>query len=403
MAEPTCTTEAPHTIGKTYATLTGVLVDDGGHACVYRFWYMAYKSRTWHTTPWGSCGAPGSTFSAVITPASVVNNYDYFAQVANEDGQDDGLTLRFWFRWASPPHDGSPFLVLDVTIVGPWSTWIITMTTDISCHLTLHVDNNVPFRRKGEHFKRGVVYMHTPLTYFTPKWHLEQQETGDSRVHTFLWSCPKPYGRYTIQATGTNDGRLSPSKSPFFYFACKPEPPPVETSDQCIWARSNTGYFRSWNAGSQTFRPDHPYPLHTIAIRINQYSLERKGYVAIKLTRAGGACWSEHVIWSTEEWSRNLPSPGSKTWSFFRVGSIPLEAGVTYRILVHTVRDWYYYTNGDWKRDDGKAAMRCWTSDTLHDYPRGTCWYYCNIRDSSGEWRDYGVDMNFICYEVTPG
>lgn len=320
MAEPTCTTEAPHTIGKTYATLTGVLVSTGGKACVYRFWYMDSKRRrytwpegreilTWQTTPWQSAGAPGSTFSAVITVPRPHNSYDYFAQVANEDGQDDGLTLHFWFRWKSPPHDGSPFLAYNVTIVGPWDAWVITMHTDISCHLTLHVDNNVPFRKTGEHFKRGVVYMHTPLTFFTPKWALEQQETGDSLVHTFLWSCKTPYGRYTIQATGTVDGRLSPSKSPFFYFACKPAPPPVPTLDKCLgpWAGWHAAQW--WNAAGQTFCPDHDYRLARLHLGLNQRDLDRKGWLLVKVTRVGGTCWTEPVLWSTRLWSHNLPPP----------------------------------------------------------------------------------------------
>ncbi|MBA7569319.1 hypothetical protein ES708_11058 [subsurface metagenome] len=410
MAEPTCTTEAPHTIGKTYATLTGVLVDDGGHACVYRFWYMDSKRirytwpegreiLTWQTTPWQSAGAPGSTFSAVITVPRPHNSYDYFAQVANEDGQDNGLTLHFWFRWKSPPHDGSPFLTHNVTIVGPWDTWVITMHTDISCRLTLHVDNNVPFRKTGEHFKRGVVYMHTPLTFFTPKWALEQQETGDSLVHTFLWSCKTPYGRYTIQATGTVDGRLSPSKSPFFYFACKPAPPPVETSDQCTRDFSEGGYCQWWNANSQTFCPDHDYTLIGISLRLMQNDILRKGPYRVYVRRRTGDCWASPVLWTTFEWAQSLPPPHSRAWTYYPVSGVPVTAGVTYDIAIVCQPGWTYWNGSEWKPGDQYMGIKYWRAGLPDCYPRGTGWYNCNFRDSSGSWRDKGDDINFICWQ----
>ena len=400
MAAPTCTTEAPTLIGKDFVTFNGVLVDTGGKACVVRFWYKRRDWPNWSTTPWQSGGTDGSPFSYDLIDPTVHGQHEHYAQVANEDGQDDGLILRYWYRWKITAYDGSPFLVWNVTKTGPFGQWAIVLQTDIPCHLTLWVDNNVPYRKTGEHFKRGVVYMHTPMTFFTPNWQLAQDESGDSITHTFLWTCQKPYGKYTFQATGTVDGRPSPSKSPFYYIACKPAPPPVATSDRCTDPAANTGYYQWWNAGSQTFTPDHDYNLHSISLRLNQFELTRKGMLCFRVVRAGGNCWAETVLYQHYSMSTSLPPPGSKDWTTWPVAGIPLTAGVVYRIVVFTYPPWYYWDGSKWVQWDGGAALRAWVQHLYECYPRGTRWYNCNIRDSSGAWRDSGYDMNFICYEA---
>lgn len=299
-----------------------------------------------------------------------------------------------------PPHDGSPFLAYNVTIVGPWDSWVITMRTDISCRLTLHVDNNVPFRKTGEHFKRGVVYMHTPLTFFTPKWHLDQQETGDSRDHTFLWNCKTPYARYTIQATGTVDGRLSPSKSPFFYFKCKPAPPPVPTSDKCLGPWTGWHFAQWWNAAGQTFCPDHSYALTRLHLGLNQYELTRKGWLRVMITRPGGTCWTEPVLWSTELWSGNLPPPKSYTWFTLNVPNLPLTKDTWYRIVVHAFAEWAAFYNDSWHWAIGNGALAMWHGDNPDCYTRGTMVYGCDFWRSQYGYRTSPEDLLFQCDEA---
>jgi hypothetical protein len=226
MAAPTCTTEAARTIGMTYATLEGVLVSTGAKPCLVRFLYRCSKTKVLYTTPWQSGGADGSPFSAVINVATTCHSYRYLAQVANDDGHGEGRMLHHRSPSKPPAPDRSPFLVRSAEKAGPFGVWTIILTTDVPCHLSLFVDDNVPCHTNTEHFKRGIAYMHTPLTFFAPKWKLVQAERGDSITHTFLWHCRKPDGKYTLQATGTVAGRLSSRKSPFYYIACKPEPAP---------------------------------------------------------------------------------------------------------------------------------------------------------------------------------
>ena len=399
MAAPHATTEAPTLVGKDFATMHGVLTDTGGLPTEVRFLYRTRDWPTWYATAWTEFGSAPTLFYSPVTGLVPQGMKEYMVQARNADGQFDALIVRYWLKWRIDAFDGMPFLAYLYSATGPYEDWLLFLKTDVHCHMTMHVDNNVPFRKTGEHYKRGIVYMHTPLTFFRPEWHLDQVEPGDSLAHTFHWHCKKPHGKYTFQGTATTWGRLSPSKTPFYYIACKPTPPPIETSDQCTFPASNTGYCQEWNVVSQTFRPDHDYTLQSFSLRLNQYSLERKGYVRISLHRSGGDCWSEQLLWHTDEWSLSMPAPGSQAWTNWAVGGIPLEAGVTYRICISAYGEWWYYSSGIWKRGDGRAAMKRWTTDTSHLYPRGSSWYFCNFRDQEGTWRDYGVDSNFICWE----
>ncbi len=309
MAAPQVTTEAPTLIGKEFVTFNAVLVSTGGKACVGRFWYTHERIRGWSASPWQSLGGDGSSFDYAYSTATPKGQHEYWAEVANEDGSDVGLVLPFWFKWKQPPYDGSPFLAYQYQAVGPYENWTITCRTDIACHMTMWFDNGVPYRKTGEHFKRGKVFLHTPLIYFRPKWAVLQEEAGDTITHTFKWQCKKPYGKYYHQGTAYVDGRLSPSKTPFYRVSCKPAPPPVETSDQCTSPDTNAGYAQWWNAMSQTFCPDHDYTLSSVSLRLNEYP-ERRGWYFVKVVRVDGSpCWAEPILWSCYKWSPTLPPP----------------------------------------------------------------------------------------------
>ena len=309
MAAPHATTEAPTLVGKDFATMHGVLTDTGGLPTEVRFLYRTRDWPAWYASPWTEFGSAPTLFFSPVTGLTPQGMKEYMVQARNADGSFDGFIVRYWMKWRIDEYDGSPFLAYHYTATGPYEDWTLSLTTDIFCHMTMHVDNNVPFRKKGEHYKRGIVYMHTPLTFFRPEWHLDQVEPGDSLAHTFTWHCKKPYGKYTFQGTATTWGRLSPSKTPFYYIACKPTPPPIQTNDQCIFAYHNTGYCTAWNVNSQQFQPDHNYTLSSISLRLNQHSLELKGYFNIRLTRFGGDCWAEQILWQTDEYSLNMPPP----------------------------------------------------------------------------------------------
>ncbi len=399
MADPQVTTEAPTLIGKDFVTFNAVLVSTGGKACVGRFWYTREHWQGWSPSPWQSLGGDGSSFSHDHTDSTPKRQHQYWAEVANEDGMDTGLVLPFWFKWKHPPYDGSPFFAYQYQAVGPYENWTITCKTDIACHMTMWFDNGVPYRKTGEHFKRGVVYMHTPLIYFRPKWAILQQEPGDSRTHTFYWHCKKPYGKYYHQGTAYVDGRLSPSKTPFYRIKCKPTPPPISTNDQCATADSSGGACQEWNVTGQTFTPDHDYTLSSISLRLHQW-LDRRGFYYVKLLRVQGAnCWAEPVLWKSRQYSRLLPSYLSKEWTNFGGVGIPVQAGVAYRIVVHTDGWWDAYYSGAWHPGINYGAIWWWQSHNPNCYPRGRHCYNCDFRDSRGTWSYSDMDMNFVCWE----
>lgn len=402
MADPQVTTEAPTLIGKDFVTYNAVLVSTGGKACVGRFWYTRQRYRGWEVSPWQSLGGDGSSYSLAYSTDTPKGLHEYWAEVANEDGMDTGLTIPFWYKWRQPPYNGSPFFPFRYQAVGPYEVWTISCQTDICCHMTMHFDNGVPYHKTGEHFKRGKVFLHTPLIYFRPKWSVEQDEPGDSQTHTFHWECKKPYGKYYHQGTATVDGLLSPSKTPFYRIKCKPTPPPIETSDQCLNPTNRGGYCQYWNAASQTFRPDHDYRLAGFEIRLFQFDVLRKGPLYVYLTRVGGNCWAEQVLASKHFWSQGLPPPKSQAWTYIETGGVQLTAGTDYRIVIVGQPGWTYWDGSQWKPGDLYMALGFWFDIDPDAYTRGERWYNCNFRDSSGSWRPSGYDLNFKCWE-SPG
>ncbi|MBA7583530.1 hypothetical protein ES708_25475 [subsurface metagenome] len=400
MAAPHATTEAPTLVGKDFATMHGVLTDTGGLPTEVRFLYRTRDWPTWYASPWTEFTSAPTLFFSPVTGLTPQGMKEYMVQARNADGQFDALIVRYWMKWRIDAFDGQPFFPYNYTATGPYEDWVLFLNTDVHCHMTMHVDNNVPYRKTGEHYKRGIVYMHTPLTFFRPEWHLDQVETGDSLWHTFHWHCKKPYGKYTFQGTATTWGRLSPSKTPFYYIACKPTPPPIPTLDKCLGPWSGWHFAQWWNAAGQTFCPDHDYRLARLHLGLNQYSLTKKGWLRVMITRQGGTCWSEQVLWSTDIYSTTLPDPNSYTLHTFNTGNIPLTKDTWYRIVVHSFGDWGSFWQGNWTWHYANAALAMWHGNNPDCYTRGTMVYGCNFRTSSGGYTTAPSDLLFQCDEA---
>lgn len=110
-------------------------------------------------------------------------------------------------------------------------------------------------------------------------------------------------------------------------------------------------------------------------------------------------CWLAPILWSEEIWSLDLPSPGAKMWVTLNItGGIPLKAGKTYRITIHTIGDppWEWWDGDEWKEEPSYAAIQCW-GNTAGGYGGGERYYGCNYGGSSGSWTD-GGDLTFRVY-----
>ncbi|MBA7687030.1 hypothetical protein ES703_95490 [subsurface metagenome] len=108
------------------------------------------------------------------------------------------------------------FAVLDIKQEYPPSSILITITTDVPCHLTCYITDKEPQIHKTSRNQRGLTLLWGVYYCFVAWTPLEQIEWGDTLIHTFLitpWlSCETKW----VAFRGTVAGELSPSVSCIF-------------------------------------------------------------------------------------------------------------------------------------------------------------------------------------------
>lgn len=153
--------------------------------------------------------------------------YPYGIRLSTEDKgetwtdhiSDDHL----FFIWGTPPAPPPPppppddrWALLNIEqqiILGGYK---IVLTTDRPCHLWLYWSNHPPWVHREATTRRGLTLPWDAYWCYVA-WHkIEQQEPGDTLIHTFTWgewqSCQTKYFRFH----GTIGGVESPSDSPIF-------------------------------------------------------------------------------------------------------------------------------------------------------------------------------------------
>ena len=277
--------------------------------------------------------------------------------------------------------------------------YMLIFTTDNACHLYMRWTLIEPQMHIIPRYRRGVWLFDDKRFCFVSYHENEQEEAGDTLVHTFIktdWPVCQTRWFYFV---GTKQAEQQPSTSPIFTKHRDYVPPPEPTSDCQSLHENNWGFCQYWNAGSQTFTPDHAYTLKTIRLMLNQNATTRIGRYIVKLTRVNGVPWEEEVLWSEVRWSTELPLPGEAEWVDFEAVDTPLLEGVTYRIVVHTIFGWLWWNGTEWVLQEAGAAMRWWyAGETAYD--RGWAWSGANFRDETTGWSKLGIDNDFtFCVE----
>ncbi len=280
-------------------------------------------------------------------------------------------------------------------------TVIITMITDIASHVFIRVSDN-PSRIHTKSVKRrGTDFMSELRFCFTVYEDIEQLEPGDTTTHTFIvpdWPyCTTKYFYFWGSVDGVTCVSTSP---PFHYHNSYTYIPPVLTSDKYTLSWAGSHIAQGWNAHSERFTPDHDYTARRISLVTCQYDANRRGPYVVKLTTVGGNCWEEEILWSQEGYSTDLPFLGDETWQDYEPVDIPLTADVQYRIVIHTIPDWYYWFSPNWLLYNSQAALRSRWGMVAPLYPRGVRFYGCNISGGSGSWtQSSGTDLCFKVWE----
>jgi len=100
---PTVTTSAATLVEETTATLNGVVTNDGGDACQYRFQYDTNSGEPYvYNTGWTGSKTSGQSFSAAISGLSKGTEYYFRAQCKNSAGTSSASELTFLTKPDAP-------------------------------------------------------------------------------------------------------------------------------------------------------------------------------------------------------------------------------------------------------------------------------------------------------------
>ncbi|GAI98777.1 unnamed protein product, partial [marine sediment metagenome] len=218
----------------------------------------------------------------------------------------------------------------------------VVAVTNVACHLWLRWSTEKTGKHMDAVVRRGMVTREVPRFCVVSYNDVEQDEEGNTITHTFQVT-PWPYCETRwYYLWGTMYGEATPSVSPIFKYHREQPPGPIPTSDwQDTWDNLNHPC-QYWNAGSQTFTPDHDYNAVAIELVQSQYP-KRKGPFVVKLQElAADGCWTANTLRSVNGNSLDLPEWLSEDWHLYEFAAVPLLNGVTYRITAHTTPGWWY-------------------------------------------------------------
>jgi len=103
ISAPTVTTNAATSVEETTATLNGVISNDGGEACQYRFEYDTHSGEPYtYNTGWTGSKTTGQSFSASISSLAKGTTYYVRAQAKNSAGTASGSELTFLTKPDAP-------------------------------------------------------------------------------------------------------------------------------------------------------------------------------------------------------------------------------------------------------------------------------------------------------------
>lgn len=272
MAKPTILTGPPSSITPDNFLANSILTSDGGHPCELSFQYYRRKTE-WppYYTPWEGPFTSYHAYSKLIATPLEWYSVKYIAMARNEEGYAGGNWVLLWLRNTPPEVYGIPWLIINqqVSNADLQITWVCT--TDIGCHLTIRVSDKPPYKASELHEKRGTVYYHGTKVKFDWTHEYTQQESGDTLVHTFIFTVPEYNRTYWWYARGTVDGEISSSRSPFFnYYVYKFIPPPGLINAQSNCFRSDDRVYAGLYQGVTFFTPAHTYRLTTINLKLSK-------------------------------------------------------------------------------------------------------------------------------------
>ena len=222
MTAPIVISEGATNITTKKATLVGTVRAMGGLPTTAWFHYAPGPLFLNSSTPSVTITQAWQSYSLEVD-VSVTTFINRFRAVAgNTDGVSFGDYIKYWVPQPGKDQEGSPFYIRQREVEWADRDLTLYLWSDVPTTLRLRVSKRPPWKKRGFHFKRGRVFHHSPIVHWAWSWEIPQQEVGDVELHTFTIPYPDQYNTLWMQATGWVDGKISPSRSPFFRYSYTP-------------------------------------------------------------------------------------------------------------------------------------------------------------------------------------
>lgn len=264
--------------------------------------------------------------------------------------------------------------------------FIITTRTDVACHQWLRHTLKPPWSHPKPVLIRGIFMYNDARFCFVAYDDLEQDEPGDTIVHTFTWPgwthCQTRYFYFWA----TKDAWWSPSTSPIFkkHYSTPPPMVKVEYHEAPLDDAAGLayGYFHA-----QSFTPQEDFECTRLSLPLRRRFANTDGIWHIQIRTNDDWHPSQTVIWETIMNVGAMPIHPDWAWFHFSVPALPLLTGVPYWIVCFRT-DWtLWWSYPHIMGDPGNL------------YPRGE-YLYSSL--SAGPWQGHAenFDHGFITWRL---
>lgn len=265
------------------------------------------------------------------------------------------------------------FAILELSQHPRPASIIVSCLTNNPCHLTCYYTAKEPVRHRTSLVKRGVALPWGAYFCFAAWNSVEQQEPGDTLIHTFEvpdWSyCQTKW----ISFRGTVAGEISPSVGPLIkkHYAFK------------IFQYLNVPWFAYWGSTSpdsraaQTFTPQQPQTIASITLPLRRDGTPGTITISIRATDADGHPTGPDLTLGTID-GDTLPTAHPGEWRFFDLTPLLLDEYVKYAIVIKS-----------------QFASVMWPHVGGNQYPVGQLLTYTVATDT---WNPTTRDFIFECW-----
>ncbi len=355
------------------------------------------RSKTTNRTPWdkiphwadlGVYQTPNiaSVIQEIITQPGWVSGNPIVLCIDDLEDRSSHVTLANRHAWAYYEHfEWTPVLtieygpetqiaVLDISYLHFWDSIVITLPTQIPCHLTCYYTHIKPVRHATSRVLRGQALPWGGYWCFAAWLSVEQLEAGDTLIHTFpipnWFECVTKW--FTFR--GTTIGVDSPSVGPLFEHHHSGVPP-SQKFESYYHPRPTYSNIYEPNRSGQTFTPTQRHLLTKVYVFIHRTSASYPT-LNVKIKEAPDDTPTGPVLSSGATPWAHIPVSPYEDWVETQMSEFILEPDTKYAIIIHT-------------SFVGQGIIRWWRRSRDADYPRGLRIY---STDSGNTWSKFPLD-----------